>query len=106
MPCRWYGGIPACLATGFWGECALGGSAPRGCVPGLGRSTPRGCVPGWGGLLPGVPGRGVYSGGLGGRGIPVCTEADPTPPQERRLLLRMVRIPLECILVVFVCFPF
>ena len=29
---------------------------------------------------------------------PACTEADP-PPRERRLLLRMVRILLECILI-------
>ena len=45
--------------------------APRGSVP-------RGC------LFP------------GGAGIPACTEADP---RERRLLLRTVRILLECILV-------
>ena len=37
----------------------------------------------------------------GGVGIPACTEADP--PRERRLLLRTVRILLECILVVFFC---
>ena len=37
-----------------------------------------------------VPGRGV--------GIPACNEAD-APPPERRLLLRTVRILLQCILV-------
>ena len=35
----------------------------------------------------------------GGVGIPACTEAD-TPPPERRLLLRTVRILLKCILVI------
>ena len=35
-----------------------------------------------------------------GGGIPACTEADPSP--ERRLLLRAVRILLECILVIII----
>ena len=40
--------------------------------------------------------RGVYLV-PGGAGIPACTEADP--PRERWLLLRTVRILLECILI-------
>ena len=82
------------------------------------RSLGEGClvwgVHGPGGLLWGVPGQGVCSGGClvcgvpgpggllrggtwsGGAGIPACTEADPP---ERQLLMRTVRIPLECILV-------
>ena len=36
-----------------------------------------------------------------GVGIPACIEADP--PWERRLLLRTVRILLECILVIVKC---
>ena len=51
------------------------------------RPTPKEEVEGSG--LGGSPG--PHPGG----GIPVCTEADP----PRRLLLRAVRIPLECILV-------
>ena len=84
----------------------------------------RGKVCSWGCLVPGkrlcsggclVLG-GVCSGGclvLGGVcsqwvpgprwvGIPACTEADT--PRQRRLLLRMVRILLECILVLVYCF--
>ena len=69
------------------GGCLLpGGSAPRGCL------VREGLLPGAGG----VPGpRGVPA--PRGIGIPVCTEADT--PRERRLLLRTVRILLECILV-------
>ena len=53
-------------------------------------------------LVTGVGGGGACSGGSapgGGAGIPACTETEP-PPRERWLLLRTVRIPLECILVV------
>ena len=51
----------------------------------------------WGGY-PG-PHPGGYPGpGLGGGCIPACTEVDTTPP-SRQLLLRVVRILLECILV-------
>ena len=74
--------------------CPQGGSAPGG--PGLG-----GClVQDVSGLGGGVPApRGVCLGRclVGGAGIPACTEAD-LPPQERWLLLRMVRILLEYIL--------
>ena len=67
-----------------------------------------GCLVWGGSLLPGVCAwsGGVCSGGRGnlvwgvpdpgGVGIPACTEADP---RERRLLLRTIRILLECILV-------
>ena len=60
----------------------LGGLLLRG-VPGPGESAPGGSAPGEG-------------------GIPGCTEADH-PPWERQLLLRTVRILLECILV-SICF--
>ena len=67
-----------------------GGVLLRGVVPGLG-SVCSGGVPGPRGcLLQGVP-------GLRG-GIPAFTEADP---QSRWLLLRTVRILLECILFLF-----
>ena len=59
----------------------------RGLSWGVSRPTP-------GGLSPGP-----YPGG---GGIPTCTEAD-SPPPRRRLLLRAVRILLECILVNY-CF--
>ena len=91
MPCRWYpsmpcsrgcaipaciaGGIPACLATGL-----------QGC------------------LVWGVPGpRGACSGGPAPGGVPTPGGSAPggltRPPNSRRLLLRTVRILLECILV-------
>ena len=89
----WSRGVSApggCLLQG--GVCSGGAWSWR--VPGLGGGVfaPEGCLLlGVGCLVPGgsAP-RGV--------GIPACTEADP-PPRERRLLLRTVRILLECILV-------
>ena len=73
------GGIPACLAAG---GCLLkGGSAPRGC------------------LLWGVPAWGVAcSGGCLLRGA--CWGGGVETPESRWLLLRTVRILLECILVI------
>ena len=71
---------------------------------GVSRPTPRGDVEGsgWGGSPgphPGGPGRGSWSRPARGWGwIPACTEADPPSP-SRRLLLWVVRILLECILV-------
>ena len=62
-------------------ESSLGGSP--GLHLGVSMPTPRG------GLQGHAQGEGV--------GIPACTEADP--PASRRLLLRAVRILLECILV-------
>ena len=72
-----------CLVPGDLvpGVSAPGGSAPRGVCSG-------GC------LLPGD----LLGEGGGVVGIPACTEADT--PWERRLLLRTVRILLECILVI------
>ena len=85
----------------------------RGLAGGISRPTPKEEVEGSG--RGGSPGthprgklRGVAVGGLQAhtqgvsrptpRGcIPACTEADPPP--SRRLLLRSVRILLECILV-------
>ena len=87
-----------CLLWGclLWGRClllgggchALGGSAQGRCLVCSGVHWSGGVsAPGWGRwLLRGVPGPGgVCSGGclvllpgLGGDGIPVCTEADPT----------------------------
>ena len=105
------GGIPVCLATGLQGGGVpgLGGLLPggawsggvcfQGAAPGgwvWGGSASRGLLPGGGSAPRGVPGsRGCSQGG--GLVSSACTEADP--PRERRLLLRTVRIPLECILV-------
>ena len=71
------------LLEGAWSQ---GGFAPGGAWS-------------WGGLLPGgvCYREGAWSGGVG---IPAYTEADPSP-RERRLLLRTVRILLECILVIY-----
>ena len=103
MPCRWYpsmpysrsrgggcaipaciaGGIPACLPTGLQGGAWSGGrSAPGGAWSG-------GSAPRWG-----VPGRG---GGL----VSQHALRQTPSPWERRPLLWIVRIPLECILVEF-----
>ena len=86
MPCRWYpsmpcsrsrgGGIPACLAGGIPACLAAG---LQGGVPALGGGF----------LLPG--GGGACSWGCGG-----------DPLASRRLLLRTVRILLECILVLII----
>ena len=120
LPCKWYSSMPCSRSPGggvisqhalqvvsqhalqqvsrgvgclVWGVCSQGGtwsggSASRGLLPG-GGSAPRGvCSQGgaWSeGLLPG--------GGL------VSQHALRQTPRERRLLLRTVRIPLECILV-------
>ena len=96
----------------FWYQIFIFYRPQRSCegyvFTGVCLSTARG-VPGPGGgclVLGGVPGpegsapRGLCSGGclvLGGC-LPACTEADP---RERWLLLRTVRIQLECILVKF-----
>ena len=74
IPACLAGGIPACLATGLRGVCSQ-----WSLVPG---------VPAQGGLVPGVP----APGGCLLRG---CGD----PPESRQLLLRTVRILLECILV-------
>ena len=78
--CEDYVFTGVCLSTGV---SALGGAWSWGVCSG-GMPGPGGC------LLP----VGAWSRGVG---IPACTEADP--PWERRLLLRTVRILLECILV-------
>ena len=77
---------------------STGGGAWSGEVPGPGGSA-------WGGVS--APRGCLVQGGLLRR--VACTEADP--PRERRLLLRTVRILLECILVyllivfVHLCLP-
>ena len=71
-------GVPAL------GECLL----PGGLLPG--GSAPGGC------LLPGVRSGGVCSQGWGACSQGGCGD----PPGSRWLLLRMVRILLECILVI------
>ena len=76
-----------CLSTGEVSQHALQqvwGDAIPACIAG---GIPACLATGLGG--------GAWSGGAG---IPACTEADSLP-RERRLLLRTVRIPLECIIV-------
>ena len=93
--------VSVILSTGGGGAWSPGGAGSQGRgVPGLGGVCSQGVsalggVPGWVGVLRG----GAWSEGVSApRGcIPACTEADP--PGERRLLLRTVRILLECILV-------
>ena len=100
--CTFYRPQRSCEGYVFTGVClSTGGvSAPKGLGLGVcsrGVSAPRGV--GVGCLLPGVcawSGRGCLL--PGGVGIQACTEADP--PRERRLLLRTVRILLECILLI------
>ena len=68
------------------------GGGVEGSDWGVSRPTPRG-------VSRPTP-RGVSRPTTGGVCISACTEADtPTPPPSRRLLLRSVRILLECILV-------
>ena len=95
------GGISACLAAGLGG----GGGVPA-YLAGLQAHTQGGSWGVWPGGSP-LPHLGGVSrptpvGGCVSRptpgGIPACTEAD-LPPHPRRLLLRAVRILLECILV-------
>ena len=69
----------------------------QGGVPGPGGVCSQGGAWSWGVCPGGMPG--PWGGLLWGVGIPACTEADP--PGERQLLLRTVRILLECILVHF-----
>ena len=93
------GGIPACLA-GLWGR----GGIPA-CLAGLQAHTQGRSWGVWPGGSPGPhPGGswGVWPEGVSRPtpgGSPACTEAD-IPHPSRRLLLRAVRILLECILVV------
>ena len=91
--------------SGPRGVSARGGSASRGSLL-WGCLLRGGLVLGGGCLLQGMSALGgLVLGGWGMSaprrvGIPACTEADnPPPPWERRLLLRTVRILLECILV-------
>ena len=72
-------------------------SAPGGClVPGEGVSAPRGCL-----VLGGVCSWGVSAlGGVWSQGVSALDGAWWRPPG--RLLLRAVRILLECILVLHI----
>ena len=74
------GGIPACLAAGLQGVPAPGGYLIRGLPALRGFACSRGCLLGGGGAC------------SGGGGV-------ETTPESRLLLLRTVRILLECILV-------
>ena len=87
------GGIPACIA----------GSIPT-CLAAGGRCAIPACIGEWGVLLLGVPGPGdARSGGVCSRGVctwGACFQGGAWwRPPPRRLLLRAVRILLECILV-------
>ena len=101
MPCRWYPSMPYSRSRGgVLSQHALQvvsqhafQQVSRG-VPGLGGGLLLG-GPGLGGLLPG-------GGCLVGGGLVSQHALRQTPsPWERRPLLWIVRIPLECILVEF-----
>ena len=99
--CEGYVFTGVCLSTG---RCLVsGGSAPGGGVPGPEGSLVPGGIWSW---------RGAWSWGLpgpGGFGIPACTGRNPPtlpPTRERWLLLRTVRILLECILVLILLIIF
>ena len=78
MPCSRGGAIPACIAGGI--PACLATGLQGGC------------------LIRGVPDSGgSASGGACSWGAEGCGD----PPESRRLLLRTVRILLECILAVF-----
>ena len=79
MPCRFPGPQP--------------GGSLRGLAGGVSRPTPRGELE--------ESGQGGLQAHTWGVCIPACTEAETPPPHthSRRLLLRAVRILLECILV-------
>ena len=95
------GGIPACFTGGIQHALQVSRPTPkggslRGLARGVSRPTPGGS-PGLhlGGVSRPTPGR-ISSPYRGRVCIPACTEADTTP--SRQLLLRAVRILLECIL--------
>ena len=95
--CSWGGAWSGGVCSRRGGCLVRGGGVPGqggGGVPGPGGSAPGGVVClvwGWGVGVPG-PGGVAWSGesvpGLGGSGIPACTEADTLPPcgqNHRRL---------------------
>ena len=97
-PCRFPGPHPGGKLKGIWlGESP--GPHPRGIWSGGSPGpNPRGKLRGiWPGGSSGPHPRGKFRGIWSGGSIPACTEAGPPPP--RWLLLREVRILLECILV-------
>ena len=86
------GGIPAYLAVGDGILACIAGGIPACLVAGgvlSQHALQQGGACSWGGCL--LPG-GACSGG-------VCSQGVWRPPRSRRLLLRTVRILLECILV-------
>ena len=86
-------GLGDCVpGPGGWGVSAPGG------VPGRGGSLLMGGVPSQGCACSrvggGVPGRGGSAPGVGGVGIPACTEADtPPPPVDRHTLVKILPWP-------------
>ena len=93
MPCRWYPSIPCSRSLGGGGVCYP--SMPCRWYPSmLFNRSPVGAAPG--GLLWGGGGVGLLPGGLLQGWGGACSRGDG---DDRRLLLRTVRILLECILV-------
>ena len=87
MPCMWYPSMP-CRSPGVVSRPTARGEVDGSGRGGVSRPTAMGEVEGSGGGV---------SRPTPGRCIPACTEADPT--SALLLLLRAVRILLECILV-------
>ena len=87
------GGIPACLAAG---GCLLPGGLLQG-VPALGGGDCSGESACSGGDA--CSSESACSGGVCSRGVPTPRGGLGDPPESRWLLLRTVRILLECILV-------
>ena len=86
MPCRWYPSMPCSRSRGWYP------SMPCRCYPSMPCSRSPGGSLLWGeGYL--------LWGGACSQGVTAPGECGGDPPASRRLLMRTVRILLECILV-------